>query len=248
VRSRRGREQRLLALLQGRIAGCRIPAPRYYLARSAHFPFGLAGYPKIEGAVLRPQVLTAASRSRLAAEMAHFIYQLQALPLAEVEALQLARFPPPAPQLHALWRRVSPYLRAAFTAGEHAALVAWWQDSFAEWTRRPQRRVLAHGDLWYENILVTPDGRHIAGVLDFEDAVLGLPLTDFVTQLYLGESFTAEVIAAFQERGGGLDDNGDMMARLRRLLGLRELLGLARGIESGAPDADASGKIRATIL
>jgi aminoglycoside phosphotransferase (APT) family kinase protein len=88
--------------------------------------------------------------------------------------------------------------------------------------------VLQHGDLWYENLLME-EGR-LSGVLDFEQLALGDAAADFAVQLYLGETFTQQLIQTYQRLGGKLDQHLEYW--MPRLLALRELEGLAFAVQS----------------
>ena len=119
----------------------------------------------------------------------------------------------------------------------------WWSDALRTWRTPAYRPLLLHGDLWYENILLSPDGKKVVGVLDFENFGLGDPAADFMTQLYVGEDFAGAVLAAYRRMGASAEVQG-AEGRMHRLLGLRELQGLAYGIETGSIDPDTYDKIR----
>jgi aminoglycoside 2''-phosphotransferase len=243
--ARHRREQALLRLLRPYISGFSIPFPTYYRPQAEGFPFGVVGYASLAGRPMRPQDVTPATRNGLAASIATFIRQLRDAPMTgTLHALRPPRFPPPEPELVQMWQQVRPYLRQAFDSTTFATLERWWADALRAWRAPAYRAVLLHGDLWYENILLDSEGKQVVGVLDFENFSLGDPATDFTTQLYVGEDFAEAVLSAYRRLGGREEVQG-AEGRMRRLLGLRELQGLAYGVATGSIDPDTYDKIRA---
>ena len=52
---------------------------------------------------------------------------------------------------------------------------------------------LLHGDLWCENILLSPDLSHMVGVVDFEQIRIGDPVSEFAALRYVGDEFVDRV-------------------------------------------------------
>ena len=89
------------------------------------------------------------------------------------------------------------------------------------------RPAVTHGDFWYENLIVDDQAAHIAGVVDWEHAVIGDRAQDLATQ-NLGSEFTEAVLRVYRELGGRLDDEDRY--RIRRLWELRHFYGVLYGI------------------
>ncbi|MFW5943522.1 MAG: phosphotransferase family protein [Chloroflexota bacterium] len=244
VAARQQRERALLRRIHPHIHRFILPDPQYQVTPSAAIPFGGVGYRRLEGVPLQPADLTAGDRNNLTVQLADFIGQLQKIPLARLTGLDLPQFPPPPSELERMGRKIMPFLRDALSGNEYDALAGWWEEAVSKWESPVQQPVLAHGDLWYENILLDVERQTILGILDFESAAIGDPLTDLVPQFYLGDVFLQAVARALPAS----HYISDLNAHLRRLLGLRELMGLAYGLQVGEVDEDTVPKIRSTIL
>lgn len=110
-----------------------------------------------------------------------------------------------------------------------------------------QPRCLIHGDFWHANWLVTPDGRTMTGLLDFEHSGIGFPHEDLAPLRYLGEAFRAAAINAYCEAGA--KTAATLLAETRMFDVLRELRGLAwalRNRDAGELD-DAIEKVVAVL-
>lgn len=234
------KEAKMLPLLRDKIA-LKLPFPEYGVETDEDFPFGLIGYQKIEGTVLSPGDVTPNNVQALAAQTAHFLYQLHHLPTLP----DLPIIMPDTSHLARLKVAVDPFLRSHLTEGEYARLNHWWDESMQFWqTNQPPIRLI-HGDAWYENFVVDTD-RNIVGVLDFEGLAMGDPAVDFVPQQYISVEFAQAVIGKYARLGGDFGQN--LEERMKRLAGLRELGGLEYGLQINNVDEDTLDKIRSTVI
>jgi aminoglycoside phosphotransferase (APT) family kinase protein len=72
--------------------------------------------------------------------------------------------------------------------------------------------VLSHGDLWYENVLVSGSFR-LVGILDWGSASVAHPARDFAALRYNGETYLADATKLYVQSSAFL--------MLRELTGLR---------------------------
>lgn len=186
--------------------------------------FGVMGYRQLPGISLDPSLLGDGDTTWVAAGIAGFLLALHQFPVDEAWALGLADGGRAEAELVRLRDEVSPALRTLLTSEEYQKVTAWWDALLLDEEMRASTPVVQHGDLWYENILVDPAARRVAGVLDFEHAAIGDPAQDFAIQYHLGEDFANEVIARFRTAGGTLD--AGFYHRLRKHWELREFGGL----------------------
>ncbi|QBD75861.1 hypothetical protein EPA93_07505 [Ktedonosporobacter rubrisoli] len=217
------KEAKLLPFLQGKLPVA-VPFPQWYVAPGQHFPFGVIGYPKLKGAVLQPQLLSEKTQSSLATSCAKFLCSLHAISPAEIQIPEL-----PGPR--AFWQRqerlcaaVLPELHAMLPGTEYSQVERWWDKFLNDSALRQSPSCLCHGDLWYENILVDKDYSAIAGILDFEDAIIADPALDFAALLHLGKPFTLAVIEAYQAQSHRPSPN--LLYRIERYWEAREFGGL----------------------
>ena len=186
------------------------PVPRFtHVARSGAptdpaLPF--AGYPALRGDFLsaRPELLAAGSP--LLGQLGAFLGALHAF---SVEQAVAAGVPAGSwAEWVTSWRRWWSYLNVAGALHfepDVCRLVRDTGDDFLkELTASAGQVTLVHHDLALEHILVTPDGAHLAGVIDWGDAAIGDPALDFAA--FAGQCTPAaldELLAAY---GRATDD------------------------------------------
>lgn len=57
---------------------------------------------------------------------------------------------------------------------------------------------LVHGDLWYENYIISKDGKTLNGIIDFQDFCIFIREYDLVPLLYIGKEFMEQVIKNYK--------------------------------------------------
>jgi aminoglycoside phosphotransferase (APT) family kinase protein len=238
------REVQLMHWLQPQLKSVAVPRPLFHREPTPELPFGAAGYARLVGRQLLPDDVRGGAALELAQQLAKFMKELHSLPLAADSPFDLPALPPPMAALDGLWQTVDSWLRERLDSWEYHRMLDWWRQARAAWRRQAYQPVLLHGDLWYENILVDSAGRRILGVVDFGSAAVGDPAADLAPQQYLGSSFLRRV--AMEYTGG--EEEVALRERVPHLLGLRELMGLAAGVERGDVDVDSLAKVRETVL
>lgn len=210
-----------------------VPIPDWFAQDSEHFPYGVIGYRKVPGATPVPDVMTDAERSAFARQCGRVLGALHAIPLTGGAAQ------PINPNVRrrgwtGLRTSCRDFLKAELTDDEYALLDRWWVELLADDAMFDFVSVLVHGDFWYGNLLVK-DGT-ISGVLDWENIGGDDPAVDFAAQLYQGEAFFEEMVAAYAETGEDAADRiHGIRARVGRLFALREFGGLQTAIASNDP-------------
>lgn len=199
-----------------------VPYPVWHNGSSAHFPFGVLGYPKLDGTPLDSMAIV--TRSALAGDIAAFMLALHRISSSE---LSTSGLPTSHGRWHALQRvrdRTLSTLREALVPEEYREVERWWSAFLKDPKLREFTPVLQHGDLWHENILTNEDATEVTGIIDFENAAIGDPAQDFATQLHLGRDFAEAVLERYQAAGGILD--AGLRYRMQRLWELREFEGM----------------------
>lgn len=232
----------VLEALAPHITALPIPGPVCAMTPSAEFPFGGLTYPLLPGRPLRPADITPRNRAALARQLATFLHELHALDPGLFAGIALARFPPPPDELRHIWGRCAAYLQAVLAAPRYARVARWYGVALRGLAADPPRTGVIHGDLWHENLLF--DGHRLVGVLDFESVGIGPPVADLMTLGYLGDDFLAAVVGAYRRRASAFAYDAGLA---RRLLGIRELEGLAYGLATDDVDPDTVGKIVAVV-
>jgi aminoglycoside phosphotransferase (APT) family kinase protein len=234
------KEAQVLPILQSYLPVA-LPEPKWYLPRSADFPFGVIGYRKLPGVPLAPDhVATWAQAKNVASQIARIILALHRVPLDTAPLRN-----DPERLRHAWLAQIEfalPALRSAVQPAEYEAIEQWWNDFRTDEKMFQYSPVMQHGDLWFGNLLV--EGTQVVALIDFGNVGIGDPALDFVPQLYLGEAFLRRVMDAYQEAGGTLD--ADFDRRLRRLWAHREFGGVHYAIQHDDKEefADAIIKLR----
>jgi aminoglycoside phosphotransferase (APT) family kinase protein len=213
------KEWRVLPWLRGKDLPVAIPSPRWLLEPGGSFPFGGIGYPLIEGRVLTQADVDGPHRHALSRQIAELNLALHRLPIEEARGLGV----PLGTDLKAYWddldRTASlAALENALSPAEFAVIEAWWR-RYLDATPTDAAPVFVHGDIGDENLLVTPDGSRIIGVIDFEHCAVGDPLEDFDNLYYLGVPFQLETMAEYERIGGQLPPGFEATLELRRQRG-----------------------------
>jgi aminoglycoside 2''-phosphotransferase len=190
------RELAVLAALKGR---CDLAIPDYrYVAPTGDF----AGYPLIVGDELTPErfaALKASAQATVLEQVAAFLTAMHGLDLADAPAADAADWPhdgTPADYAAEGRTRRLPPIRAAYP--DLAGAIEVFYERLAQRPAAPVR--LLHGDLTADHLLLHPDGRRLAGVIDFGDTEFGDPAHDFAYLWSYGAAAFERVWAAYGRR------------------------------------------------
>lgn len=237
----------LLPALRGRLP-LGIPDPHWYARPCTRFPFGVIGYAKLPGIPLAPAALSAENAASLATTLGVFLHALHSFPTSS--ALDRGVPGPGAQRDHHETVRLTvlPLLRAALSVDEHRIVERWWDDVLTDPDMTPDRAMLCHGDLWYENILVDAERPMVRGVIDFEDANVGDSAQDFAALRHLGDRFVIAAIDAYRIAGGMLTPT--FAHRVQRYWEMREFGGVysAARRDDESEFADSMRKLRAGAI
>jgi len=209
------KERRLLPFLRGHLTPD-IPIPRWDAAPQPDFPWGFLGHDKVPGVALHPDALNERNVERMAVSLGGFLAELLLFPGERARALELAGIRAWRAGYVELRDAVLPVLRKVLTPTELGRVRRWWR-TFLEhetvWTFDP---ALVHGDLAAEHLLVDDEARKLLGVIDWGDAAIGDPASDFVGLLRAyGPDFTWRVVEAYGRHGASAD--AGLFLRVRRL-------------------------------
>jgi aminoglycoside phosphotransferase (APT) family kinase protein len=220
------KELEILPALRDLLPGS-IPHPVWSGGPSRHFPFGVIGYPKIDG---MPLSQARDDDTLLAHDIARFMRSMHSIHITpELERIV------PRPRAHwdeleRLRNTLASPLREILAPAEFRSISAWWTSFIADPGMHTYKPVLHHGDFWGENMLIDAEARRLAGIVDFENVAIGDPAQDIATLLHLGRPFTLSVLEAYAPGGGILDQ--DLLYRAQRLWELREFIGIGFAVRS----------------
>ena len=168
------KEQELLPRLAKRLSAS-IPAPIKMGKPSTDYPYPFSIYQWLPGKSINLLTLTDQDKEQLAADLAKFLKELQAI----------TDFEGPEPGQHNWWRgdHVSVYDKGAREQIAELAevidavqvLALWDKACETKWDKKP---VWIHGDFAIGNILI--DGEKLSAVIDFGGAAVGDPACDLV--------------------------------------------------------------------
>jgi aminoglycoside phosphotransferase (APT) family kinase protein len=222
----------------------RVPEPRWRAASVPGAPYGIVGYEKLPGAPLAAVPLTGEPARTLGVQIGRFLAALHALRPSEL-ATALPTFDPNVLLTPVFVADARDLLRTHVTTAELRLL-----DESFERLRRVgaddgDSFVLTHGDLWYENLLVS-SGSRLSGVLDWSSAGRSHRARDFAPLTYNGPEFLEAVARAYAEVSGC--DAAELLTQVPPILVLRELLGLQWAQEHDNGEVtDATGKVVALL-
>jgi len=189
------REVRLLALI-GPALPIQVPQPVYLGGPGEDYPHLFSGHRRLDGVsgeVLRP------AREwwpALAREMGAFLSALHStsVDMARGAGIIEETLPEPSVRLADVEALLTPVMAELAAA---APAVRLWNDGPVPLPSRLPS-VVSHADLKGEHMLVTADGRSIAGIIDWTDISLRDPVVDFVgLTIWLGEGFVRQVMQSY---------------------------------------------------
>ncbi|WP_420642590.1 phosphotransferase family protein [Candidatus Leptofilum sp.] len=172
-----------------------LPVPNPIYTNFGDAPVGKAfmGYRRIPGEPLYPPAFAKiADKAALAAQIAHFLQALHAVPICE-----LIDEPLPVSDTEEEWwdvygriqTKLFPYMRL-----DACKEVAHHFESILNDPQQLQfERTLRHGDFGTGNLLHNPDTGQMSGIIDFGFTVLGDPAFDVAGLLTYGEPFVQAV-------------------------------------------------------
>ncbi|HLO15996.1 MAG TPA: aminoglycoside phosphotransferase family protein [Anaerolineales bacterium] len=149
-----------------------IPDPKWYIKRSAYFPFGLIGYDKIPGFPLQPNLRNDTNLSLLASDSAKFLLALHRIPPDSVPLQPISNH---TSRWKAQYQEVLSFLKAELVPTEFNLIQQWWDDFLSDQEMQKYNPVIQHGDLWYENMLVDTRMEKLIGIIDGNSFPLATP-------------------------------------------------------------------------
>ena len=224
------REARVLGVFAGRVPVA-VPLPLELVEAGPGLPFGAAIQPFLDGHTMRAE--EAARLPNLAPEIARTFRAVHAIPAADFPQGWLPALDP-GPEADRLWRETEEHLRRHLGANELARLEARLEEC-RELPDHP--RVVCHGDPWFGNFLIGPDGS-LAALLDFEDVCIADPAVDLSALAYLPERFIDAALEAYGAEGPRSENRSaaSLRDRIPHYRLLRELDGLAYCLRNGQDD------------
>jgi aminoglycoside 2''-phosphotransferase len=182
-----------------------IPVPVSILPPSAHLPFGALTYPALPGTA----ATSADTSPAIAGQLASFLATLHHIDVSSLG--DVPRQINDDGRWQELRARIQPTCRRVFSPAENQRLSMWWDRFF----RAPERHrfvpSLAHGDLWYENLLLDDTGSRVTAILDWESLNIGDPAQDLARLRYAGSAFAEDV----HNRYVALCDRADPLLAIR---------------------------------
>lgn len=175
------REVAVLRALQGHVP-LPIPDPRYISEETDEVGRAFMGYPKLPGKLLYKEMLESVASEEIAqglvAQIVSFLAALHHFPLDELAPLALP-LRHSREQYMALYARVREVLFPQMPAEARERTIASFEtflDTDEHFTLTP---VLVHGNFGSACILYHARDRALSGILDFSQAGLGDPASDF---------------------------------------------------------------------
>ncbi len=190
--------QKTRRLLEALAPALSIPVPRqeFHCVLPGRQPGRIVGHRKIPGLPLSRDHLRPPHGPRVATRLGRFLGELHTFPVeaaiqAGVPYFNAALWRQRYRELY-LWLRTHAF--GMLDASGRASAEALWEGFLSDDARSAFETVLVHGDLACEHILYDPARHEVAGVIDWEDAVVGDPALDFAGLLSgLGRELAEQV-------------------------------------------------------
>ncbi len=184
----------ILRKLEGQLSTVRVPQQLRLIPPNNTYSFGALQYTYIPGSVLTESALRHANMKNIAARLGMFLRELHTIPLTDIAP----KFDPSrylAEQRAILARNIQA-LKNHISAHQLEALTRW-QQAFETYLQQNHTFCLVHGDLWYENYILTSDYKNLIGIVDWENAHISDPAEDFCALTYLGNDFVKDVLTSY---------------------------------------------------
>lgn len=170
-----------------------IPNPEHFIKQSETFPFGVLGYPKIQGRTLTKALIPEVDLKKLARDVALLLAELHGFNFGSCD-LESPRF---FEEDRKLMNDVLPALKRLLPKNEYVLIENWWQSYLGDDANFEFEPVFIHGDLWYENFILDAELKRLVGVVDFEACGLGDIAREFAPLSYLGAEFLNTVVSNY---------------------------------------------------
>jgi aminoglycoside 2''-phosphotransferase len=180
-----------------------VPVPRYefYSDGCSGFPWPVAGYRKLAGTSLEDLSVHPAQAARIARQIGEFLSALHSVEPTTLYPFELPVHGPAEVQRRqqALYDEVKQQAYPVLSARERAWTSALFESFLSGPANHAFKPVLIHGDLDSSNILCDPAEWTLKGIIDFEDACMGDPASDFcVLVAEHGPMFLQEMLRAYR--------------------------------------------------
>jgi aminoglycoside 2''-phosphotransferase len=215
-----------------------IPYPIYSHTETTIVGEAFVGYRMIPGQPLWRDafqtVTDADARSRMAAQLARFLYELHHIPIGGLTPLDLP-VGDTGQEWTELYQRIETKLFTYMRPDARQQVTAHFQPFFDNPERYEFEPTLRHGDFGTGNIIYDPQTASIVGIVDFGFAGLGDPATDFAG-LYIsfGQAFYEQCYAVYPQMEQALP-------RVHFYCGTFALMEALFGLENDDRDAFESG-------
>ena len=204
------KEARLSSFLIPLLEETGVSIPHYSIIsppKDCAFPYSFGAYPMISGISGGTHIRPATDWSRFARTLGNFLTTLHSIPTSSIRDLGVHERRP----LECLqWLDQKADITRFINSIKDEALLSniqWFQSKPPE----PYSGLLrfTHDDLSPEHILINPNDGAITGIIDWEDATIGDPVSDFVTlPFWIGwdntqrvlDHYRLEIDKGFQER------------------------------------------------
>ena len=242
------KEMLLLSVL-GPSMPLEIPRFEYTWTGGPGYEGTFVGYRKIAGVSLTAELWKSVAneatsghggrRSPLAQQLGGFLSALHCFPLRQAVAAGIpdCRGLLWRTRYHDLYRTVRELVFSLLSPSEQSAIAARWEGFLEDDANFCFAPALIHADLAAEHILFDPQRGCIAGVIDWEDAVIGDPALDFTGLLAdLGSGAVEQVLAAYD----GPADSG-LVVRAGFYITLAPFYEVLFGLETGLSEHVTGG-------
>lgn len=179
------KDYNVLNFLEGKIDATNIPSNVKLIEKSVGYPYGGLQYDIVDGNVFSFDRIEKYDLDNITSELALFLNQLHGLSVEYNKKLIVD-------EEKELVQENLTLLKNYFSEEIYRSILHW-QEIYYKKLETYNKFCLIHGDFWYENFIISSDGKQLNGVIDFERAGVFMPEYDFASLLYLGDNFIEKV-------------------------------------------------------
>ncbi len=179
-----------LDFLKDKINNIDIPKDVILIEKDAEFKFGGLIYPMIKGKVFNYDEINKYNLNAIAKSLSDFLNQLHSIKTKynKKEIIDKER--------ESINYNVS--LLKKYLNNAELDKVLKWKEKYFKYLSSIKSLSLVHGDLWYENLILSQDGKALNGIIDFENMTTFIREVDLVPTLYINEEFLDKILKNYK--------------------------------------------------
>lgn len=182
-------EYKMLKRIKDEIKSTKIPTNIMVLEKNDENIYGGIIYDCIEGEKLDYNLLKEYNLKNIAKGISNFLNELHSIKI-NYNYEEIIK-----EEINNLKDNIK-NIKKLLTENDNKKIIKFEQD-YLSFLNKNKELSITHGDLWYENYIISEDKESLNGIIDFENCKYFYKEEDLTPLLYIGEDFLDEVLANY---------------------------------------------------